>query len=117
MASASWQMVGLFAIPWGTTVYSYRKVDPELFMGRIENIEGWHSQGWRWIEKKQSLMSNAKRGTLVRMVETRGTLLWGPQNPKWVLFIALKSCSSLHPPEFFIANTRVFHGLQERQVR
>ena len=75
MASASWQMVGLFAIPWGTTVYSYRKVDPELFMGRIENIEGWHSQGWRWIEKKQSLMSTTNSQVFTGMAEAREATL------------------------------------------
>lgn len=110
-------MVGLLAIPWGRTVHSYRKAGPELLMGGTENAKRSQSRGWRGMEKKQSFMSIASRGTLAGMAEIWGSPLCGEPQIRMVLLIALKSCNSLHPPErFFIANTGVFHGLREGRM-
>ena len=62
------------------------------------------------MEKNQSFMSVANRGTLAGIAEVLGRTFCGePQ-----VLIALIPCNNLHPPELvFIANTGVVHGLRE----
>ena len=62
-------MVGLLAIPCGRTVHSYHEAGPELLMGVIENAKHLQFQGWKGMEKKQSVMSIANRGLLAGMAE------------------------------------------------
>ena len=105
-------MVELLVIPCRRTVHSYREAGPELLMDGTENTKCSQSQGWKGMEKKQSFMSIANRGTLVGMAEIWGSPLCGEPQTLMVLLIALRSCNNLCPSElFFIANTGVFHGL------
>ena len=62
-------MVGLLAMPCGRIVHSYHEAGPELLMDGTENTKCSQSQGWRGMEKKQSFMSIANRGTLAGIAE------------------------------------------------
>jgi hypothetical protein len=49
--------------------------------GGIKNTKHWQSHRWTGIEKRESLMSTARRGTFAGMAVVRDISLSEPPNP------------------------------------
>lgn len=73
-ATVSWQMVGLLAMPCGSTLHSYLSAGPELLILGTEKAKCLQFCSWNDIEKKQSLMSKTNSRVFTGMAEARERL-------------------------------------------
>lgn len=110
----SWHIVGLFAMPCGSTIHSYLWSGSSwLQEGRVKANLG-QSCTQRGIEKKQSLISMTIIGHEDGKADNKGSpLCTGPMSCIWLL-IARRSCNNLHFSDFFLmTNMGVFQGETE----
>ena len=110
----SWHIVGLLAIPCGSTTHSYLWSGSSWLQDGTVKAKRLLSLGQRGMEKKQSFISIVMMGHWLGRVDKRGKPCWTGPIICICRLIALRSCRSLHFPDFFlITKIGVFHGEME----